>query len=136
MPGPRGFPEVIGNIEILIAGGTDRHLKKLHMGLFRGPPGFSPVAGCAGAHQIFPGMLSALMSGHHMVQGQLMALFTAILAGKMVAVEDFYARQFGLGSRSPDQTCQANNRGQRVRKPGSMDISGPIFQHLRLTAEN
>jgi hypothetical protein len=124
------------NIEIDTALRLNRGLEELHMGLFGSPSRFTPVAGGTGADQIFPGMLTVLVAGDNMVESELVAYFSAILAGIVVAVEYLKPAQFGLRMWSFDQIRQSNNRRYGVMSAGCVDISGAIFQHLCLAAEN
>lgn len=65
-----------------------------------------------------------------------MALFATVLAGVMVPIEYLDARQFRLGPGSFDKIKQADYGGQGENGIRSVDIAGPILQHLCFAAEN
>jgi hypothetical protein len=67
LPGALGFQEMIGDIKVDAAGGTGRRFVELHTGLLRRPTRFMAIAGRAGAYQVLPGMLAALMPGNNVV---------------------------------------------------------------------
>lgn len=65
-----------------------------------------------------------------------MALLAAVLAGIMVPIEYLDARQFRLGAGPFDKIKQADYGGQGENGIRSVDIAGPILQHLCFAAEN
>jgi hypothetical protein len=81
-------------------------------------------------------MSAALMTWYNMIESQLMALLTAILAGVTVPVEDLQSSEFGLRSRSFDQIGQADNRGYIVEGISRVNIPAPVLQHLCLAAKD
>lgn len=62
------------------------------MRLLHFTPAFAVIAGGTGCHQIRPDMSAAHVPRDDVVDGQAAFVFTAILAGIIVAPEDFAAR--------------------------------------------
>lgn len=107
---------------------------QLHVGFFRGPAGFAAVARGAGADDVFPGMRPAAVTRHHMVEGQLPGLFTAVLTGELVAVINFSAADLTRDVvRAFNQVRKPDDRWYRHVLIGRMNITIAIFQHLSST---
>lgn len=64
----------------------------MHVRLFQSSPALTVITCRAGRHQICPLVLPAQMSRDDMVHRQTAIAFTAILAGIIIASEEFAAR--------------------------------------------
>jgi hypothetical protein len=78
--------KVVGNIEAIVAGRM-RLVQQSHPCFIRCTSAFVPVARDAGADHIVPGMLPTSPTRNNVVQGKLLGLMAAILAGVLVTVE-------------------------------------------------
>lgn len=73
-----------------------------HSGAFHHAPALAVVAAPAGSHQILPAMFTTQAAGNHVVQGQVVAAITAILAGVIVPPEDLLLVQLDVGAGAFD----------------------------------
>lgn len=64
-------------------------MQQRHSCFFWRPARFPPVAWHAGTDHILPGMFAAPFPRHNVVYGKFAQVNPAILAGKLVPVEDF-----------------------------------------------
>jgi hypothetical protein len=87
-----------GDDEKGATGGGSGRADEFHIGLPRGLAGLMPVAGDTGTDHVFPGMLAAAKAWYDMVQGEVAALLTAILAGIFIAVEYLVAGHLSLAA--------------------------------------
>jgi hypothetical protein len=78
--------KVVGNIEAIVAGRM-RLVQQSHPCFIRCTSAFVPVARDAGADHIVPGMLATSPTRYNVIQGKLLGLMAAILAGVLVTVE-------------------------------------------------
>ena len=62
-----------------------------HLSFCRSPAGLAVVAASTSADYILPIVLSATAARHHMIQGEVPRLLTAILADMSVAAENLHA---------------------------------------------
>jgi len=62
---------------------------KSHVHFRRQFAAFTPVTGRAGRHEVFPCVAAALAAGNDVVEGQRAQLAAAILAGVIVAAQNF-----------------------------------------------
>ena len=123
--------ELVGHVEKRTAARRAWRLYQLHVGLFRRPPRFFPIAVHAGAHHVLPAVRAAPVARHHVVQRQVLALRPAVLAGIPVPVEDFIAGHFPLSVRPPDMLGQPDYGRQLDCFAERVDITQPVFNHLR-----
>jgi hypothetical protein len=86
---------------------------KFHTGFLGGSARLAAITGNTGTDYIFPGMLTTAIAGDDMVQGELPALLTAVLAGVSVTVENLKAGQLSFATGTLDQSCQPDYRWQR-----------------------
>src|SRR6185436_6826128 len=83
----------VRRIEVLRSGRRpDRHTQERHPRLGERAAAFSVIARLARGDYVLPHMLTAAMTGHHVVKRQVMAASSAVLAGVVVAHENFLAR--------------------------------------------
>ena len=78
--------KVVGNIEAIVVGRM-RLVQQSHPCFIRCSSAFVPVARDAGADHIVPGMLPTSPAWSNVVQGKLLGLSAAILAGVLITVE-------------------------------------------------
>lgn len=103
-------------------------MEQMHLGLFESTSPFMMVAGWAGGHQVFPGVLTSHMTGYHMVDGQQRKMLAAILAGEIIPSENFALRQLDVWARPPDHFFQADNRWALIGVSHGVDQPAAI-QH-------
>src|SRR4030042_662662 len=106
-------------------------LYKLHAGFLRGPPGFLSSAVHAGADDVFPGVLPSPVARYHVVERQVPALLSAVLAGGLVPVEYLVAAPLVPPVRPPDKLRQPYHRRQLVSAGKRVDIAESVLNHLR-----
>src|SRR5689334_18289866 len=68
------------------------------------------VAVLAGGDEVVPGVGAATVARDHMVEGQVMRLGAAVLAGVLVADEDLASRQAHARAGTLDPVVEANDR--------------------------
>lgn len=78
--------KVVGNIEAIVVRRM-RLVQQSHPCFIRCTSAFVPVARDAGADHIVPGVLATSPTRHNVIQGKLLGLMAAILAGVLVTVE-------------------------------------------------
>jgi hypothetical protein len=122
------------NVEGLATLRANRLVEELHAGLFRRAAGLAAVAGDAGSNQVLPRVLSVLAARNDMVDRERDARFPAVLAGVMVAVEDFEAGKLGLRAGPLDLVGHPDNRGQSKSRRRRMGETGAVFEHFSLAA--
>jgi hypothetical protein len=83
-----------------------------------------------------PGVLSALVTGDDVVDGELPGLSSTILTGVAVPPEDLFAQKLDLGSGTPDHVVEANHGGAREDGSGSMDPPPPVLDDLGLAQKD
>ncbi len=86
-----GAEIVVGNVKAAPLR-SDWLMKQLHSGFSGSATGFLVIAGDTGANHVFPDMGPAPVARHNMVDGQVFQLSATVLAGELVAAEDFKAR--------------------------------------------
>ena len=87
------------------------------------PTSFAMVAGDASCHYVLPGVRAVSGSWLDMVNGEVLALNTAILTGESVSVEDCAPRKLALHEGFFDHVMQADDRRDGVRLPDCVNVS-------------
>jgi hypothetical protein len=123
---------VVGDGEVGSAGGAARRLEEFHVSFRRSQAGLAPVAGDAGADDIFPGMRTAAEAWNNVVKGEVAALFTAVLAGIEIPVKDLVAGHFALAVGPAYHPGEPDYGGEGKGPANGVDIAAAVFQHLRL----
>ena len=72
-------------------------------------PTFAVITCRAGSNKVVPGMVSALVSGGDVVDGQLGGFVSAILTSVVVPAEDFRFCQFEDRARPLDHVCKPDD---------------------------
>ena len=89
-----------------------------------------------GTDDILPGMHSTLVARDDMVNGKLVSILAAVLAGIVVATEHLEPGQLSLGAGTLDYMGETYYGRHLEDSAGSMNESGAVFQHLSLAAAN
>ena len=76
------------------------------------------------------------MARHDVVQGEVVGLAPAVLAGVPIPGEDLAAGQLDARPRSADVVLQADDRGRAVFGPRRPDHLVVVLDHLGLLAEH
>ena len=74
--------------------------------------------------------------GHDVVEGQVVRLPAAVLAGVPVAREDLAARQLDPRPRPADEVLEPDDGGRAVLGPRRPDHLVVVFDHFGLLAEH
>jgi hypothetical protein len=127
---------MIGDDEQGVAGGGEGRADKLHVGFSGGLAGFLPIAVGAGADDVFPGVLAAPIAGYDVVEGEVAAFLSAVLAGVFVPIEYLVAGHLSATSRSPDKLGETDNRGELDGGIDGVDIAKAVLNHLRFALED
>ncbi len=62
-------------------------------------------------HNVCPDVLPAHVARHHVIHGQVTFLLSTLLAGIIIAAENFTACQFDVGARPVNLVLQPNDGG-------------------------
>jgi hypothetical protein len=81
-------------------------------------------------------MLAAAVARCDMVEGQVSAFFSAVLAGVFIAVEYLVAGHLPIASRPPDKAGEADNGGELDSGADRVDIAETVLDHLRFALED
>lgn len=76
-------------------------------------------------------MTPSLETGDDMVDGKGLDLFSAVLADKIIAVENFPPRQFVPGTRASHVVLQPDDRRHGNRELYCVEQSQTVLQHFR-----
>ena len=115
----------------------DRLVNQFHPGFLGSPPRLVTVAGHTGADNVFPRMRSVTVTRHHVVQRKVPRLFSAILAGIMVPLEDFKACQPSYRAwRTPYHCGKPYDSRNREITAYRVNIAGPVFYQFCFTLIN
>ena len=88
-------------------------LHQPHAYFFWGMTGLAMVAPFAGAGYVIPGMSSAAMTGHHVIQRKFPHLFTTVLAGIFIADEYLVSGKLASMPWAMNQMMKADDRRNR-----------------------
>src|ERR1035437_5185736 len=94
------------------------------------------VARLAGGDQVVPRVGPASMPRHDVVQGEVVGLPAAVLAGVRVTVEDLPARQLDAGPRPAGLVLKADHGRRAVVDPRRPDHLVVVREHLCSLAEH
>ena len=94
------------------------------------------VARLAGGDEVLPGVAAAAVARHDVVEGQVVRLAAAVLAGVPVAREDLAPRQLDARPRPADQVLEADDGGRAVLGPHRPDHLVVVLDHFGLLAEH
>src|SRR5215213_5604274 len=94
------------------------------------------IARLTRGNQIVPGVHSTSRARHDVVDGQVVTLPPAILAGVSVADEDLTPRKLDPRPRPVDQIDHADHRGRRKGACGGLYDPAVGLQDLRLAVED
>ena len=106
------------------------------MDLFQAAAAFTVVAGRAGRHNVRPDMLASLMAGLDVINCKASIAPTAVLAGIIIAPEDFAAGQLYAGPGTVDLFLQAYDRWPRQQLRNSTDMAAAIYDQVSLPHED
>jgi len=128
-----GFQVLTGNIGVAIAARGNRGLTQFHPGFFGGLTGLTPVAGYAGADQVFPGVRSTPISRDNMVQGKLPSLFATVLTRIVITGENLESTQLSSGTEGAfDQIGKPDDRRYLDILVRPVNKSSAVLQHFGL----
>ncbi len=94
------------------------------------------VARLARRDQVLPRVAATAMARHDVVEGQVVALAAAVLAGVPVPGEDLAPAQLDPRARPPDEVLEADDRGRAVLRPRRPDHLVVVLDHFGLVAEH
>src|SRR4030067_905239 len=120
---------MIGDDEEVAAAGRPGLANQLHVGFLRGAARLAPVAGDTGADDVLPGVPAAPVAGDDVVQRELTALLTAVLAGVAVPVENLVACQLLFPARPLNHPGQPDDRWQGGGFTYRVNLAQAGFHH-------
>ena len=94
------------------------------------------VARLAGRDEVLPGVAAAAMARHDVVEGQVVRLAAAVLAGVPVAGEDLAAGQLDARPRPADLVLEPDHGRRAVFGPRRPDHLVVVLDHFGLLAED
>lgn len=106
------------------------------MGLVGRLAAFAVVAGRTSCYQVIPGVRSALVARHDVVDGQFGGLGAAILAGVIITAEDLCLGQLDGGARAFDHVLQADDGRGGVKLGNCFDIAAAVFDQPGFLGED
>lgn len=109
---------------------------QMHICLFRRPTGFAMIARDASGNDVNPDMRAVSGSWKDMVDGQVLALNTAVLTGEPIAMEDRAPGQLTLHDGLFDHVVEADDRWDGVRLPDCVNVSLSVCEQFSLTHSN
>ena len=89
--------------------GLCRFALEMHLRLLRVASAFAAVAGRAGGNQIVPFVSAAFVAWDDVINGEVLSLSSAVLAGVVVASEDFAFGEFDSRARALDHVLEADD---------------------------
>lgn len=81
----------------------------MQAGFFDRTPAFTMIAGGAGGDNVGPNMFSTHVPWKDVIDGQIVAVPTAVLAREIISTKDFLARQLDPDAGPGDHFFQAND---------------------------
>ena len=93
------------------------------------------VAPLARGDEILPGVSAATMARHDVIQGQVVGLPAAVLAGVPVAGEDLSTAELHPGPGSADHVLEPYDGGRAELRPRRPDHLVVVLDHLGLLPE-
>src|SRR5438270_5206724 len=131
---PRSFPRAhIGGVQVLRRRRRSYgQPEQRHPRLRERAPALSVIAGLAGGHDVFPNVLTAPVTRDHVVERQVVATPAAVLAGVVVADQDFLARHLHDRPRTLHVVGETDDRRRRKGEPLACDEVPVRLYHARL----
>src|SRR5437773_9799522 len=120
-------------VEIRRCGGrTLRRAEELHLRFGERAPALLVIAVAARRDDVLPGVLPAAVAWHHVVERQVVPPLAAVLAGVVVALEHFLARQLHDRARPLHVIGEADDRGGWETEPLAGHDVAVLFDDGRL----
>ena len=116
--------------------GSNGRAKETQAGLLERLATLAVVARLARGDEVLPGVSATPMARNDVVEGQVVGLAAAVLAGMPVAREDLAAGQLDPRSRAADQVLEADDGGRAVFGPRRPDHLVVVLDHFGLLAEH
>lgn len=117
--------------EIIGSGvGLCRFALEMHLRLDRVAPAFAAVAGWAGGNQIVPFVPTTFVARDDVINGEVLSLSPAVLAGVVVAPKNFALGEFDARARAFDHMLEADDRRRGVGESSRADMSAPIHHEF------
>src|SRR5438132_11320608 len=99
----------------------ERLASERHPRFVQGPAALLVVAALAGRHDVLPGALTTTVPRDHVVEREVVAALAAVLAGVVVANEDFLARHLEDRPGALDVVREPNDRRRHQRSSFARD---------------
>ena len=131
-----GIDEVRREQGVDVAAWLARRAQQAHPCLVHGLAALAMVAGLARRHEVVPRMGAATVPGVDVVQGQLHALASAVLAHVAVTREDLASRQAHPGPGPPDVVLKPDDAGCAVGDADRGHLVMVVLDHLGLLPED
>jgi len=97
---------------------------------------FAMITRSAGAYQIFPAMGTTAMARQHMVKREISTAPITILAGVVIATENFTARKLNIGQGTTNHMAQSDDRRTSNGVVGRVQHGVVVFQHFGFTTQH
>ena len=109
-------------------------MEQLHSGFLRRVPRLLVVAWDTGTGDVLPDVGAAPVSGHHMVNGEVLGLLPTVLADVPVPDKHLLSGKAVLLHRSLHHVDKPDDGGDVKSGLRRMNLSSSILQHLRLAS--
>lgn len=106
--------------------GLCRFALEMHLRLDRVASAFAAVAGRAGGNQIVPFVPAAFVARDDVINGEVLSLSPAVLAGVIIAPKNFALGKFDSRAWAFDHVLEADDRRRGVGESSRADMSAPI----------
>lgn len=107
-----------------------RFALEMHLRLLRVASAFAAVAGRAGGNEIIPFVSAAFVARDDVIDGEVLSLSPAVLAGVIIAPENFALGEFDSRARAFDHVFETDDRWRGVGEPSRADMSAPIYHEF------
>ena len=128
--------QVRGEQRVDVAARLERRAEQAQARLVEQLAALAVVARLARRDEVLPGVPAATVAGDDVVEGQVVRLAAAVLAGVPVAGEHLAPRELDPRSRAPDLVLQADDGGRPVFRPRRPDHLVVVFDHFGLFPEH
>jgi hypothetical protein len=119
-----------------VAARLERRAEQPQPGLLERLAALAVVAGLARGDEVLPRVTAAAMPRHDVVEGHVVGLPAAVLAGMPVAGEHLAPGQLDARPRPLDQVLEADDRGRAIFGPRRPNHLVVVLDHFGLLPED
>lgn len=124
--------EDIGRID----GRLMRQVEQTHTCFFGTPSALAVIARRARGYHVGPGVLAALVTGYHMIDGEPQFAAAAVLTCIIIAAEHFPTRQLHARARASHLVLEPDHRRSREKEGDGAKVPSTIGHHCGLSSKD